>query len=475
MFSQMMNWVRRVINKLFNKSKTNININVTDKMATAIDRWTAMYEDRAPWLDAKSGVYSLGLASEISGELARMTTIEMKSEITGSVRANYLNDIYKNFLKKIRTYCEYGVGKGGIIFKPYVNGNKISINTIQADKFYPVSFDSDGNLISVIFIAQKSIGDTIYTRLEYHALTEKGYYISNHAFKSNVENDLGKEISLTEIEEWSEIQTETLIQNIDKPLFGYFKTPFANTIDTDSPLGVACFAKAEKLIQKADEQYSRLLWEYEAGEMAIDADMSAIQENEIASEQFGMPKLKERLFRALDIQKDGKGMYEVFAPQLRDASFIKGLNVLLIKIEDKCGFARGTLSIAGLNEGSQAGEKTAKEIISTKQKTYSTVSDTQKALQTALENLIYAMDVLCTLYQLSPKGKFEASFEWDDSIIVDTESEQVIRMQEVRDGIEDAVGYRMWRYGETLEQATKKINAIEEKKKADKPKLPFEE
>ena len=77
----------------------------------------------------------------------------------------------------------------------------------------------------------------------------------------------------------------------------------------------------------------------------------------------------------------------------------------------------------------------------------------QKALQTALEDLLYAMDTLATLYKLAPAGKYEASFEFDDSIIVDTQSEQVIRMQEASSGFISKEQYLMWRYGVTEEQA----------------------
>ncbi|MEG2898491.1 MAG: hypothetical protein RR841_09570, partial [Eubacterium sp.] len=55
--------------------------------------------------------------------------------------------------------------------------------------------------------------------------------------------------------------------------------------------------------------------------------------------------------------------------------------------------------------------------------------------------------------KLTPTGNYEVGFKFDDSIIVDTETEQAIRMQEVAAGITRPENYLMWRYGVTKEQA----------------------
>ena len=107
-------------------------------------------------------------------------------------------------------------------------------------------------------------------------------------------------------------------------------------------------------------------------------------------------------------------------------------------------------------------EKTATEIISAKQRSYATVSDIQTALEDALEDMIYAMDVLATLYKLAPIGKFETSYEWDDSIIVDAKEEQSIMMQEANMGYIKKEIYLMKRYGVTEEQAKEMMPAQEE-------------
>lgn len=451
MIKLLLSWIRSVVKKLISRSSVKqalkIDTAISNKMADAISLWSQMYADESPWLDKNTK--SLNLASGIASEMARLTTIELKSEITGSPRADYLNEQYKRFLGNIRTYCEYGCAKGGLALKPYIDGDKIAIDIVQADRFFPTSFDSSGNLTGGVFVEQITKGQNYFTRFEYHNLTDVGYQVMNSAYKSTSRETVGNQVTLVSVEEWAGLESEVLIENIYKPLFGYFKIPLANTEDDTSPLGVSVYARAVDLIKEADKQYSRTLWEMEGGELAIDADETVFKKDAKTGKLI-MPKGKERLFRALDIDSSPQGgnkSLTPFSPELRDQSLINVLNKLFQRIEFNCGLAYGTIS------DPQNIDKTATEIRNSKQRSYATVADIQKALQSAIESLLYAMDIWATIGKLAPAGKYEISFEWDDSIVVDTQAEGTIRMQEVASGILKPEYYLMWRYGVTENQA----------------------
>ncbi len=64
-------------------------------------------------------------------------------------------------------------------------------------------------------------------------------------------------------------------------------------------------------------------------------------------------------------------------------------------------------------------DKTATEIMASKQRSYSTVKSIQHALQVALDDLLYAMNAYADLYQLAPAGSYTAVYNWDDSIVND--------------------------------------------------------
>lgn len=456
MFRRLLNAIRQVVRKIFPKKSIEeaikIDIPVSDEMTEAIELWSLMYKDKAPWLD--DNTKSLNLASAIASELARLATIEMKSEITGTEdtnnkRAEYLNEQYQKVINDIRTTTEYAAALGGLIFKPYIDGDNIAVDYVLADEFIPVKYDSSGNITAVIFIERMRKERNIYTRLEYHDLLKEGYYISNTAYvNENGDESLGYQVPLTEVEEWADLEPEILLTNVEKPLFGYLKMPMANTIDTRSPLGISVYARAVGLIEEADKQYSRILWEYEGSELAINASMDLFKADNT------LPKGKERLYRKLDT--DAEDFFEPFSPAIRDESLFNGLNKILQRIEFACGLAYGTLSDV------QLVEKTAEEIKVSKQRSYSTVVDIQKAIKTALIDLVYAMDVYVTLGELAPAGEYDISFEFDDSLVVDAQAEQAILLQEVAAGLIKPEMYLMRRYGVSEEQARNMMPLVDE-------------
>lgn len=268
--------------------------------------------------------------------------------------------------------------------------------------------------------------------------------------------DLGQEVPLTEVNEWKDLQPKTTINNVNKPLFAYFKMPQANTVDLSSPLGVSGFSRAVDLIKDADMQYSRLLWEYEGGEMAIDIDRDAMSFKEGAdgNQHTVQNHLQARLFRTVDLGESNT--YQPYAPSLRDSNYIQGLNTILMRIEDVVALSRGTLSDAA----SEA--RTATELKILKQRSYQENAEIQQALEDTLKDVVYVMDALCDLYQITEKGEYDISFEWDDSIITDIDTELNKRVMLMQNGLASKLETRMWYFGETERQAQDSLIKIQE-------------
>ena len=100
-------------------------------------------------------------------------------------------------------------------------------------------------------------------------------------------------------------------------------------------------------------------------------------------------------------------------------------------------------------------DKTAEEIKASKQRSYSTVSDIQKAL----EQLVYAMDVIAQLSNLNGGKKYEVSFDWDDSIVIDKEQELQSMQQDATAGLIRKEIYIAAKYGVSEEEALKMMPA----------------
>lgn len=440
----MTDFVKKVIG-IFTGNETKqafgVDVCISAEMKTALDLWCRMYEGVPPWCG--EAVKSMQIPVAVASELARLATIEMKSEISGSGRARYLNEQYQKVLCNIRRYTEYGCAKGGLILKPYATGGNIAVDCVQADRFYPTAFDSSGHITGAVFSDSVHRGGKIYTRLEYHDFSGGLYTVKNAAYVSDSENNIGVRASLSDVAEWAELQETTTIQNVNKPLFAYFKMPHANTTDASSALGASAYAGAEELIMEADKQYSRLLWEFESGERALYLSDTAFRRDK--NGKAILPN--KRLYRLLQTGGENEELYHDWSPTLREESILRGLNAILRKVEFRCGLAYGTLSEV------QETDKTAEEIKLSKQRSYSTVRDIQKALETALSDLIYAMDVLCGLYRLAPSGTYTVSFEFDDSIVADRKTEFSEKQMLVTAGIMKPWEFRMWYFGESEEEA----------------------
>lgn len=482
-FTMIYSKVREVFRKMIPyrsiEQAESIDTPLSTEMVNALDLWYKLYLNQAHWLGGEEKVRSLNLPAFISSEIARQVVLEMKWNITGkdkdgktqnedgddvmNPRAEYLKNEFEKLTTVLRLKLEQGCAAGGMLIKPYPNteDGHIYFDWAMDWGIYPLAFDDDGNLSDVILPDVFRDGKTIYTRLERHTISGNDVEITQRAFKSTLEDNLGVEIALSEVERWKSLQEKAIVKKTEGPLFGWFKVASANNVDIDCPLGASVFAKAIDLIREADMQYSRLLWEYEGSELAIDVDPTALRPKKTEGGGVEMPKLNQRLFRAVDIDKGDRDLYDVFSPNIRDASLLNGLNQLMIRIEDLSGLSRGTLSDANVEA------RTATEMKIIKQRSYTTIADNQAGLERCLKDVIRVMDKYATTYHLAPEGEYDVSFEWDDSILTDTDAEMQERMMMLNAGIISKAEFREWYFGETKAQAKAAIDGITEEQVAN--------
>lgn len=487
MIKKLLNLIYEAIEKMIGyKSITDafeLNDNtISDEMSDAFELWKSIYKDESPWLDEDKGIYSLGLGKQICQSLQQQTLSEMETSITepgvddeisqdqleeANTRATFLNEVYqKRLIKKLPRAFEKALALGGMIIKPYMSNGQLYLDFNYQGEFYPITFDDEENIIDIAFFDQFTAGKYVYTKVERQTFSQQKnmIVIENKAFKAQInkdnsddtEQDLGKEIPLSSIERWSGISEEPVIlEDVEKPLYGFFKVPLANNIDMKSPLGISIFSPACTLIKKADEQFSRLDWEYKGGQLAIDVDPTALT---YTDGYFGtkavMDDLQDRLYRRLDMGLDDT--YKAWAPGLRDTNYIQGLNIYTNKIEDMIGLARGTLSQVEVEA------RTATEIKLVKQRTYITVSELQSALEQCLLDVVYALNVFAELYNLAPAGEYDTNIDWKDSILTDTDTEMEHKLTLQSAGIISKAEVRAWYTGESIESAQLEIDKMQE-------------
>lgn len=457
------------------EKKLNVQIATSGVMDNAIQLWLNMYKNTPPWLGGEAHTKCLNLPATIAEEMARLVLTEFDMDITGSARATFIKEQMDTALDNMSNIVEMWCALGGVVLKPYAagedeNGNpdEIMVDVVQANRFFPTAFNSNKEVTGAVFVDTKRVGDYIYTRLEHHNLVGDHYTVVNKAYRSerlntmtteddqmSVEHPFMTEVSLESVDEWQGLEPITEMDGIEKPFFVYIKTPRANNIDPHSPLGASVYSRAVEVIEEADKQYSRILWEYEAKEAAIDAD-----ETLFSTDQRGNPVLphgKERQYRTYDFGGTEKaGFIQAYSPEIRDSSMFNGLNKLFRNIEFLCGLAYGTISDTNSTAN---GERTATEIKASKQRSYTTVSAMQKAWEAGLDDLIFVMNMLCNLYDIIPDGAIEKTVTWGDGVLEDTDIEYQRRWNMVVSGKLKLEKFYSWYFGCTEEAAKELIPA----------------
>jgi len=464
MIRKIIAWIKerwyQLIGKTTVQDEMKVEIAISDAMMEALELWGKLYENNADWVDNKS-IFSLNLAAAIASEIARITTIEAKVVIENSPRADFLSQQFEKIWDKLREIVEFGAAKGGIVLKPYVDNKEIGFDFVHADQFYPIRFDSNGRIVECIFVDQRKKNDKYYTRLEHHNLTDKGVEVKNAAFVSDNSEMLGNPCDLSLVDEWAELEEDAIVEGVTQPLFGYIRSPGANNIDPRSPLGVSCFSRATDLIRKADEQWSNFLWEFDSGKRALYVDSLAFGKDSDGKSY--LPN--KRLYRTLETSSIEGDLFQDWSPTFRQVDLLAGLDAILKKIEFNCGIAYGVLS------NPQTIDKTATEIKSSQQRTYSAVVDNQKAIEKGLDDLLYAMDIWTSLSKLAPKGKYTATYKFDDSVIVDTDLRFQQDLRLVGTQIMSKMEFRMRNFGEDEATAKERLAEV----KAEQPEDLYEQ
>lgn len=375
-------------------------------MEQHISLWYAMMVNTPPWQNCD--VKAVGLPAAICREVARPTLVEFTANITGSKRADYLNENFQTAKEAFSRALELGLALGGVALKPYIYGDKMLVDVTGAAGFQPTKFDPSGRCIGGVFKDKPvKVNGAYYVRLESHELNGTTYTIKNKAYYSDSSGSVGADAQLTTIPEWADIEPEVTIENVDGPLFAYFKPPIANTADSTSMCGMSIYGDAAtvELIKQADEQWERLRWEYKSSERKVLMDGTSS-----TADMFN-----KRLFEIGPFSPNGD-FFQHIEPQIRDDAIYRGFQNTLRRVEFNIGLSYGDIS------DPQTIEKTATEIRSSKQRKYVLVSSIQAALAHTFDSLIYAMDVYASLYGLAPAGDYEATYDWGDSILDDQET-----------------------------------------------------
>lgn len=406
--SKIRGWLSMLVRS---KAKDEFNIEpvISEQMQRWVNECVNIYQGDPCWLDEEDHIDTINFAKTLASETARMTTLGIGIKLDGSARAEWLQKQIDKVYFQLRHWVEYGCAYGTVILKP--NGDSIDLYTPEK---FEIVHENNGVIDGVVFHNWKQVGEKWYTRLEYHRFEGAVYLISNKCYLGDRPDDTKERIDISATP-WDYLSEEVGISNMEKPLFGVFRTPQANNIDMDSPYGLPTFSEAIQELRDLDIAYSRYSKENKDSKRTVLLDSDSLLPGgqkvvnisatfKAYREQAGLPDYIK------NVRGDGKEMfYQEINPTLNTETRVAGINFLLSLIGFKSGFSNGHFVF-----NQKTGRITAREVESDDARTIQTVKDVRDKLESCLGGLIYALDVFATLYKLAPKGKYEVVFDFGD-------------------------------------------------------------
>lgn len=424
-----------------------VEILSSKKMTDSINLWNAVSTGNAPWINSDDDVISINMAKHIADTRAKLTTLDIGVAISSKneehPRIIKLQQMLDDLMARLPEKMSDADRLGGMMIK--YNGE--SWDYILPTDFAITSCSSNGEINGAIFASAAHNGDDHYTRLEYHHFEGDKYIIENKAYKNTKtysgKTSLGKKVPLTDIDDWANIEPVVEIDNLQKPLFAYYRVPGSNTIDA-SPNGLSVFANAIEELKAVDVAISRKNAEVEDSKHITFVGQSAIKNAQ--NKGITLPRFVRGLGMGIN---DGEtsAIHEHKASMLTEER-IKDLNFDLSLLGVKCGFSEGVFVMDG-----QSGMITATQIESDDRDTVQTIKAERDALKNAIKDAVCGADALITLYDLAPLGNgYELNFNFGD-ITYSYEEDKASWKQYVREGLVPAWKYFVKFEGMTEDEA----------------------
>lgn len=376
-----------------------------------LSRCTNIYRGKPEWINPDDDIRTVNFAEAICSETARLTMLGTSVAVSGSPRADWMQEQIENVYSKLREWVEYAAAYGTVILKP--NGDGIDCYTPESFMLSP-----SGRHESAVFRTQRydERKNKYFTRLEYHRFRNDEYLITNRCYMADTANAVGDPVDIS-VTPWAELKAEEYVSGIDKPLFSVLRMPGANNIDASSALALPIFANAIEELKDLDIAYSRNATEIYDSQRTVLLDSDKLiptaDGGKISTSTKGLEMRREQLKLPRYVRNVyGNGQesfYQEINPTLDTEKRLTGINALLSQIGFKCGFSNGYFVF---NE--KTGMVTATQVESDDRRTIQLIKDIRDQLQACIDALLYAMDKVADLYYITPVGPYETSYDFGD-------------------------------------------------------------
>ena len=456
---------------------------LSPEMDDAIKLWQQLESGKPPWLKESNG-RTIAFWNTIAEEWAKLITqnidVKVQGIRSGEMPKKIQQIIDKYFLQNAKDNIHAMVFWGGVMAKWDGEG----VEFLRPDMFLITEFDSSKEVKAVIFFSYYSKGKKFYTKAEWHRFEEsfrqneagenetiRMYHVSTKAFLSDNQDEIGREIPLSQTK-WADIAPEFWAENLEKPLFRYIRCPIYNFIDSDSPLGVSCFANCMEEFRMLDIAMSTLGKETKNSAPMMMVSQSMVQ----YANQNGIDLPDFFLDTGIDDLENGNPI-EQWQPQLQVTSRKEGINFCLSIIGFKCGFDPGYFVF----DGQSIQATTATQVRVTQKRTADTALSYRDVLDKpnsngegrvgAIHDIAYIINAMLVIngdVPLSENENYELFCSFAD-LLKNEEEDAAMDLQLANQGFMAKFRWLVLHRGYTEEEAKKMVQEAVEESRANEP------
>ena len=408
--------------------------------------------------NASRVMYRMNMAKAMCAEMAGLVwgedcsiNVSMEGRESTEENPDPLNEFMQKVLsknafhEKMQESIEEGLALGGAALKTWAeskhdeNGNelpetrKIMIGYAMADQFIPISWDN-AKVTEGVFVSRIAKGGYYYTRLEWHRWNWLTYVITNELYRSEIQKGknadesqdiLGVRYPLSEIYPYLDEVTEV---PVEESLFTYWRTPIANNLDDNSPLGMSIYGNSLETLHALDICFDSFVREFRLGKKRIIVPARAVRSvvDPVSGKLCRYFDANDETYEALASDTPDDLKITDNSVQIRVEEHVDALNAFLSILCLQTGFSPGTFTF-----DQHTGLKTATEVVSEDSKTYKTIKTIQKQIRPAVEHLVRNIIDVAILYEMEYEGQkieslvkngYNVNITFDDGITQDRQT-----------------------------------------------------
>lgn len=322
--------------------------------------------------------------------------------------------------------------------KPVPGPGGFGFSVMRRDMVTVLGRSPDGEATALGSAELTTENGKFYTLLERRSLDEAGrLVIENKLFCSWDGQSIGTPVSLSALPRYAALEPKAVVGDVGGLGLVSLRLPLENCVDGSAD-PVSVYAAAAGLIHNINRNERQLDREFDHGESRVFASADLLDKR-----KNGRPVLPPGLFVGIDDDIANTGV-TVFAPALRQESFLARKREYLRNLESLIGLKRGILGEV------EAAQRTATEVTSSQGDYSLTIQELQQVWESAVRRAVALCGRLGRLYRIpgafQPDPARAVRIDWGNGVLFDKDREWADTLQLVNAGLLKPEIALAWKY-----------------------------